>query len=221
MRKRILLVEDEENTREAVCAFLEDRGYFIDMAEDGEIAIEKLKIKSYDMVLLDIMLPKANGFVVLHWLRKQSHTPVMMLTAMQDEYTQIMSFDEEADDYITKPFSLLILEKRMEALFRRTMLVKNTQRWIYQNIEVDFQGYTAYVDGLPVDIKPKEIQLLHFLLTHKNHVMTRDQIIDCLWKQEAPNDRVIDVYIKNLRKKLQLDCIVTVKGIGYKLEERT
>lgn len=219
MKKRILLVEDEQDTREAVYEFLKDRGYEVELAEDGEIAIEHLKKSNYDLVLLDIMLPKINGFVVLNWLRKRTSVPVMMLTAMNDEYTQIMSFDEQADDYITKPFSLLLLEKRMEALFRR--MTSNTQndRWIYKDVEVDFQGFTAFYKKERVDLKPKEIQLLNYLIQNTNRVMTRSQIIDAIWEEEAPNDRVIDVYIKNIRKKLQLDCIITVKGIGYKLEE--
>lgn len=219
MKKRILLVEDEQDTREAVYEFLKDRGYEVELAEDGEIAIEQLKKSNYDLVLLDIMLPKINGFVVLNWLRKRTSVPVMMLTAMNDEYTQIMSFDEQADDYITKPFSLLLLEKRMEALFRR--MTSNTQndRWIYKDVEVDFQGFTAFYKKERVDLKPKEIQLLNYLIQNTNRVMTRSQIIDAIWEEEAPNDRVIDVYIKNIRKKLQLDCIITVKGIGYKLEE--
>lgn len=220
MEKKILLVEDEKDTREAVCEFLEKCSYIVDMAEDGEEAIEKLKESVYDMVLLDIMLPKVNGFVILHWLRKQSTIPVIMLTAMNDEYPQIMSFDEQADDYITKPFSLLLLEKRMQALFRRISATTQANHWIYKDVEVDFQGFNAYYKQESVDLKPKEIQLLHFLFTHANQVMTREQMLDYIWKDVIPNDRVIDVYIKNIRKKLKLDCIITIKGIGYKLEEQ-
>lgn len=220
MEKRILLVEDEEDTREAVSEYLSEAGYHVETARDGEIAMELLRGNLYDMVVLDIMLPKVNGFVVLNWLRKRSQIPVLMLTAMHDEYTQLMSFDEQADDYITKPFSLRLLQKRMEALFRRSRAQTSTDLWQYQDIEVDFNGFRACVRKEPVDLKPKEILLLKLLLDHANQVLTRDQILDCLWKEEAPMDRVVDVYIKNLRKKLQLDCIVTIKGIGYKFEER-
>ena len=220
MVKRILLVEDEEDTREAVSEFLSEAGYHVDTARDGEIAMKLLRNNIYDMVVLDIMLPKVNGFVVLNWLRKRSQIPVLMLTAMHDEYTQLMSFDEQADDYIIKPFSLRLLLKRMEALFRRSRAQTSTNLWQYQVIEVDFNGFCAYVRKEPVDLKPKEILLLKLLLDHANQVLTRDQILDYLWKEEAPMDRVVDVYIKNLRKKLQLDCIVTIKGIGYKFEER-
>lgn len=220
MEKRILLVEDEEDTREAVSEYLSEAGYHVETARDGEIAMELLHGNLYDMVVLDIMLPKVNGFVVLNWLRKRSQIPVLMLTAMHDEYTQLMSFDEQADDYITKPFSLRLLQKRMEALFRRSRAQTSTDLWQYQDIEVDFNGFRACVRKEPVDLKPKEILLLKLLLDHANQVLTRDQILDCLWKEEAPMDRVVDVYIKNLRKKLQLDCIVTIKGVGYKFEER-
>ncbi|MFR6489251.1 MAG: response regulator transcription factor, partial [Clostridium sp.] len=145
MVKRILLVEDEEDTREAVSEFLSEAGYHVDTARDGEIAMKLLRNNIYDMVVLDIMLPKVNGFVVLNWLRKRSQIPVLMLTAMHDEYTQLMSFDEQADDYIIKPFSLRLLLKRMEALFRRSRAQTSTNLWQYQDIEVDFNGFCAYV----------------------------------------------------------------------------
>lgn len=145
MDKRILLVEDEEDTREAVSEFLSEAGFQVTVAKDGEIAMELLRNNLYDMVVLDIMLPKVNGFVVLNWLRKRSQIPVLMLTAMHDEYTQLMSFDEQADDYITKPFSLRLLQKRMEALFRRVRPQNSTDIWQYQDIEVDFNGFQASI----------------------------------------------------------------------------
>ena len=146
---------------------------------------------------------------------------VVMLTAMSDDYTQIMSFDEEADDYITKPFSIIVLHKRIEALLRRgTKVAENKKKWCHGDIEINFEGYSARKNGQNIDLKPKEIKLIELLLKYKGKVLTRAQILDNLWSiEEAPNDRVIDVYIKNIRKKLLLDCIVTVKGIGYKFEE--
>lgn len=139
---------------------------------------------------------------------------------MDDEYTQLMSFEEQADDYMSKPFSLAILEKRIEALLRRSKPDYHKGIWIYENTKVDFSGYSATYKALEVDIKPKEIKLLNLLVENAGQVLTRDQILDRLWDHEkAPIDRVIDVYIKNLRKKLHLDCIKTVKGVGYKYEE--
>lgn len=221
MKINILIVEDEKEIREGVSEYLAEVGYSVISAEDGMQAIELFKNNKIDLVILDIMLPKANGFVVLNKIRQESNVPVIMLTAMSDDYTQIMSFDEEADDYITKPFSIIVLHKRIEALLRRGVKVSENKKWCYGDIEIDFEGYSARKNGENIDLKPKEIKLIELLLKYEGKVLTRTQILDNLWRiEEAPNDRVIDVYIKNIRKKLLLDCIVTVKGIGYKFEEQ-
>lgn len=221
MKINILIVEDEKEIREGVSEYLAEVGYSVISAEDGMQAIELFKNNKIDLVILDIMLPKANGFVVLNKIRQESNVPVIMLTAMSDDYTQIMSFDEEADDYITKPFSIIVLHKRIKALLRRGVKVSENKKWCYGDIEIDFEGYSARKNGENIDLKPKEIKLIELLLKYEGKVLTRAQILDNLWRiEEAPNDRVIDVYIKNIRKKLLLDCIVTVKGIGYKFEEQ-
>ena len=221
MKINILIVEDEKEIREGVSEYLAEVGYNVISAEDGMQAIELFKNSKIDLVILDIMLPKANGFVVLNKIRQESNVPVIMLTAMSDDYTQIMSFDEKADDYITKPFSIIVLHKRIEALLRRVVKVSENKKWFYGDIEIDFEGYSARKNGENIDLKPKEIKLIELLLKYEGKVLTRAQILDNLWNiEESPNDRVIDVYIKNIRKKLLLDCIVTVKGIGYKFEEQ-
>ena len=221
MKINILIVEDEKEIREGVSEYLSEVGYNVISAEDGMQAIELFKNNKIDLVILDIMLPKANGFVVLNKIRQESNVPVIMLTAMSDDYTQIMSFDEKADDYITKPFSIIVLHKRIEALLRRGVKVSENKKWFYGDIEIDFEGYSARKNGENIDLKPKEIKLIELLLKYEGKVLTRAQILDNLWNiEESPNDRVIDVYIKNIRKKLLLDCIVTVKGIGYKFEEK-
>ena len=221
MKINILFVEDEKEIREGVSEYLSEVGYNVISAEDGMQAIELFKNSKIDLVILDIMLPKANGFVVLNKIRQESNVPVIMLTAMSDDYTQIMSFDEKADDYITKPFSIIVLHKRIEALLRRGVKVSENKKWFYGDIEIDFEGYSARKNGENIDLKPKEIKLIELLLKYEGKVLTRAQILDNLWNiEESPNDRVIDVYIKNIRKKLLLDCIVTVKGIGYKFEEQ-
>ena len=221
MKINILIVEDEKEIREGVSEYLAEVGYSVISAEDGMQAIELFKNSKIDLVILDIMLPKANGFVVLNKIRQESNVPVIMLTAMSDDYTQIMSFDEKADDYITKPFSIILLHKRIEALLRRGVKVSENKKWFYGDIEIDFEGYSARKNGENIDLKPKEIKLIELLLKYEGKVLTRAQILDNLWNiEESPNDRVIDVYIKNIRKKLLLDCIVTVKGIGYKFEEQ-
>ena len=221
MKINILIVEDEKEIREGVSEYLSEVGYNVISAEDGMQAIELFKNSKIDLVILDIMLPKANGFVVLNKIRQESNVPVIMLTAMSDDYTQIMSFYEKADDYITKPFSIIVLHKRIEALLRRGVKVSENKKWFYGDIEIDFEGYSARKNGENIDLKPKEIKLIELLLKYEGKVLTRAQILDNLWNiEESPNDRVIDVYIKNIRKKLLLDCIVTVKGIGYKFEEQ-
>ena len=221
MSTKILIVEDEIDIREGISEYLSEVGYDVMVAEDGQEGIDLFKSNEFDLVLLDIMLPKINGFGVLSQIREISDVPVMMLTAMTHDYSQIMSFNEKADDYITKPFSVVVLHKRIEALQRRIQGRQQNNKWIYKDVEVDFLGFCAKKDNNPVDLKPKEIKLLELLIKHKNQVLTRNQMLDSLWEiDEAPADRVIDVYIKNLRKKLDLDCITTVKGIGYKFEDK-
>ena len=221
MSTKILIVEDEIDIREGISEYLSEVGYDVMVAEDGQEGIDLFKSNEFDLVLLDIMLPKINGFGVLSQIREISDVPVMMLTAMTDDYSQIMSFNEKADDYITKPFSVVVLHKRIEALQRRIQGRQQNNKWIYKDVEVDFLGFCAKKDNNPVDLKPKEIKLLELLIKHKNQVLTGNQMLDSLWEiDEAPADRVIDVYIKNLRKKLDLDCITTVKGIGYKFEDK-
>ena len=218
--KKILLVEDEKIAREGVRDFLISRGYLVTEAVDGEEAVKKFcesEQSVFDLVILDVMLPKMNGILVLKEIRKKSEVPVLMLTALSDEGTQLASFDNLADDYLCKPFSLLILEKRIEALMRR---LKDTQKeevskWVREGVLVDFLEYKGYLNGVDVDLKPKEVELLKLLIENPKVTLRREQILEELWKDELPYDRVIDVYIKNLRKKLQIDCIKTVKGVGY------
>lgn len=219
--KKILLVEDEKLAREGVRDFLISRGYLVTEAVDGEEAVKKFCESGqsvFDLVILDVMLPKMNGILVLKEIRKRSKIPVLMLTALSDEGAQLASFDNLADDYLCKPFSLLILEKRIEALLRRALenpQKEGVSKWVREGVLVDFLEYKGYLNGVDVDLKPKEVELLKFLIENPKVTLRREQILEELWKDELPYDRVIDVYIKNLRKKLQIDCIKTVKGVGY------
>lgn len=214
----ILVVEDETVIREGIVEFLREQGYGVYEAADGAEGLKQFETEDIHLMVLDIMLPKLDGMQVLREVRKTSSIPVLMLTAMSDEQTQIKSFDELADDYVTKPFSLIILKKRIEALLRNHYHEYNL--WRYGAAEVDFSGYHAAYEGKDVDVKPMELKLLSILLAHAGQVLSREQILDQIWGQEeAPYDRVVDVYIKNLRKKLHLDCIVTVKNVGYKIEQ--
>lgn len=213
----LLIVEDDTTIREGVIEFLQENGYQVFYAETGEAGLSILRNTEIHLALLDIMLPGISGIDVLKELRTFCNIPVIMLTAITDETTQITSFDQLADDYICKPFSLILLLKRIEALLRTHY--KTQQIWTYQDASVDFSGYVATYKGKDAGVTPKEIRLLSYLVENAGQVINREQILQQLWEEaESPLDRVVDVYIKNLRKKLHLDCIVTVKGVGYKLE---
>ena len=216
IKSRILLVEDEPAVRTGTEQFLRQRGFTVLTATSGEEALKKFT--QADVVILDIMLPGVSGIETLHQIRQTSDVPVLMLTALHDEPTQVASFDELADDYMNKPFSLVILEKRIRALLRRQQQPTKTL-WRRGLASVDFAAYQGFYDDSDAHLKPKEVQLLKLLLDNPNMVWSRQAIIDKLWlDDEVPFDRVIDVYIKNLRKKLHLDCIITVKGVGYRYE---
>ena len=213
----ILLVEDEPTLRAGTEQFLVQRGFTVIAVASGEEALEQFA--EADAIILDIMLPGISGIEVLHRIRQASDVPVLMLTALHDEPTQVASFDELADDYMSKPFSLVILEKRIKALLRRQQSIKKNL-WQRGLASVDFAAYQGFYDGADAHLKPKEVQLLKLLVDNPHMVWSRQAIIDKLWRDdEVPFDRVIDVYIKNLRKKLHLDCIITVKGVGYRYEE--
>ena len=216
----LLVIEDDINTNEAICEYMKSAGHTILSALDGEEGLLLAKEPSIDLVVLDIMLPKIDGMTVLRELRKCSTVPILMLTAIEDEHTQATSFDAEADDYITKPFSMVLLGKRITALLRRSGKNPEILRVQFGDITVDFGGYAAWNQAGRIDLTPKEIELLKLLLEHKGLVLTRSQIPDELWGYDAPIiDRTVDTYIKNLRKKLNLNRIITVKGVGYKYEE--
>lgn len=215
----LLIVEDDRKTNEAICEYMISAGHRAIPAYDGAEALRVFGREKTDLVVLDYMLPHVDGLGVLREIRRTSAVPVLMLTAIDDEYTQAASFDGQADDYMTKPFSMVLLGKRVAALLRRSGQGSMPQRMAFGNVTVDFSGYTAYDENGKIDITPREIDLLRLLTEHKGLVLTRTQILDQLWGADcAVMDRTIDTYIKNLRKKLRLDCIATVKGIGYKYE---
>lgn len=216
----LLIVEDDITTNEAICEYMQSAGHITFSAFDGEQGLKIVKERPIDLVVLDIMLPKITGLEVLKELRVKSQIPVLMLTALDDESIQASSFDEEADDYITKPFSMLLLGKRVTALLRRSGKTSELHQIQFGDITIDFGGYTASGKNGQIDLTPKEIDLLKLLVEHKGLVLTRSQILDELWGYDYPIiERTIDTYIKNLRKKLNLDRIITVKGVGYKYEE--
>lgn len=215
----ILVVEDDRTTNDLIRDYLYDAGHDVRQAYDGRDTLRQFAEGTIELVILDIMLPKLSGIQVLKEIRSTSMVPVLMLTALQDEGTQISSFDALADDYMTKPFSMVLLGKRVLALLRRSGRIPEMDIWKYGDIKVDFNGYLAERGGDPVELAPKEIQLLKLLIQNAGRVMTREKLIDGVWGMDAPLfDRTIDTYIRRIRQKLNLDCITTVKGVGYRFE---
>ena len=217
---KILVVEDDKIIREGICEYMSEFGYEMVQAEDGKMALERFDTNDIGLVVLDIQIPFMNGLEVLREIRTRSMVPVLMLTAFGDEEYVIDAFSNLADGYMEKPCSLPVLKARLESMIKRYS--SQSERFKYGNAEVDFIGYTAKLNGEPVDIKAKELEILKFLLNNEGQALTRMQIIDNVWKEsdESPFDRVIDVYVKELRKKLELDCIVTIRNVGYKLERK-
>ncbi len=213
----ILVVEDDQSIREGIAAFLSEFGYTIMEAKDGREALLKFN-KEIHLVILDIQIPFVNGLTVLKEIRKQSKLPVLILTAFSDEEYKIDAFTSLADGYMEKPFSLPLLKARIDSLIEKNY--GQEEKFSYKNVEVDFSGYTAKVEGKSVDMNAKEVEILKYLFENEGQALTREQILDHVWKEteEIPFDRVIDVYIKELRKKLKLDCIFTIRNVGYKLE---
>ena len=217
---KILIVEDEDMICEGISDYLTDCGYETIQAADGLEALEQFSNHQVALVLLDIQMPKRNGLEVLSEIRKSSQVPVLMLTAFQDEEYKMSAFAALADGYLEKPFSLSLLKVRVDAIFKRYY---DTGRiFTYRETEVDFDSYSAKVAGQEVAVNAKELEILDYLVKNEGRALTRSQIIDAVWKMtdEVPFDRVIDVYIKELRKKLDLDCILTVRNVGYKLERK-
>ena len=213
---KILVVEDDRMIREGIKEYLSEFGYSVIEASDGIEALDKFN-SEVSLVILDIQIPFKNGLEVLREIRGKSNLPVLILTAFSDEEYKIDAPTNLADGYIEKPFSLPVLKVRVDALIEKYF--GKVEKFEYNNTEVDFTGYTASVKGSLVDVNAKEFEILKSLLENEGQALTRSQIIDKVWKDtdEIPYDRVIDVYIKELRKKLELDCIVTIRNVGYKL----
>ena len=204
--------------REGVVEFLREFKYEMVEAGDGLEALKKFN-HEINLVILDIKLPSMSGLEVLGKIREKSRVPVLMMTAFSDEESQIMAFSNLADGFMEKPFSLPVLKARVEALLKKT-LGEDLREFSYQETKIDFVSFRAEIAGQAVEVKPKELEILKYLFLNEGRVLKREQIIENIWKEseEIPFDRVIDVYIKELRKKLKLDCIYTVRGVGYKLE---
>lgn len=222
----IFVVEDEFDIQELLGNYLAEAGYQVLTASDGVEAInlfEKEK-ERIDLVLLDVMLPKINGFGVLEVIRQSSLIPVIMLTALDDESYQIKGYDLQADEYVTKPFSMQILLRKISAVLRRSGKIskeENTEALLcYGNLRLDLAGYQVWEGSKKLELTQKEFELLREFLENQGRVLTRNQLLDAVWGADYfGEDRIVDTHIKNLRKKLEADYIDTIRGVGYRIDK--
>ena len=219
--KRILIVEDEPELQELLCAYLQDAGYAAAVSGDGAAALDLFRAQSFDLVLLDIMLPKIDGFEVCAQIRRQSQVPILMLTALDGEAQQLRGFGLNIDDYVTKPFSMPVLLEKIRVILRRSGGAAES-RLRYRDLVMDLDTREAALDGRPLDLTAREFELLRTFLAAPGRVFTREMLLSRLWGYDFFGDeRVVDSHIKNLRHKLGLDYIETVRGVGYRAAKET
>ena len=217
--KKILVVEDEKDIQNIIKAFLENAGYKVETADDGLDGINIIQKNRFDLILLDIMMPKIDGFVVCEMIRKNSNVPIIILTALTDEESQLKGFDKLADDYITKPFSMPIVLKHIEAILRRTDNRKeNVSILKYKNLVLNTENYEVFVDNKKIPLTYREYEILKIFLENQGKVFTRDNILNSIWSYDYyGDDKIVNTHIKNIRKKLGFDYIETVRGVGYRI----
>ena len=226
MNTKILMIDDDLNICESVKLYLEHEGYEFKTANDGVQGVEAFKLYSPDIVLLDIMMPKKDGWQVCREIREISSVPIMMLTAKGEVFDKVLSLELGADDYLIKPFDMRELSAKTKAILRRCQAEgdKHGDETIrFDNLEISRQKYEIKICGKPVDVPPKELELIYFLASNSNHVFTRDQLLDKVWGVDYLGDsRTVDVHVKRLREKLDGVSpewnLKTVWGIGYKFE---
>ena len=233
-KKSVLVVEDEENLLEALRYNLEREGYQVHTAADGGEGLELARKLNPSLVLLDIMLPTLDGFEVCRILRRESEVPILILTAKGEEVDRVVGLELGADDYITKPFSIRELVARVRNTLRRAQYLDGalppaaaaTEPDAYRvgNLEIDLNRHEARLAGAPLNLKPKEFDLLALLAAHPGRAFSRDQILEKVWGYDyVGQTRTVDVYVSWLREKLQADpttarSIVTIRGVGYRLD---
>lgn len=230
MANKILVVDDDLNICELLKLYLENDGYVVYTANDGKQAVDMFKNKTPDLVLLDIMLPKMDGWQVCREIRKTSSVPIIMLTAKGETFDKVLGLELGADDYVVKPFDTKEVMARVKAVLRRTkgdseVAEDKKKTVIYDNLEINIQNYEMKVKGVPVDTPPKELELIYHFASNPNRVYTRDQLLDEVWGFDYYGDsRTVDVHVKRLREKLEgvsdKWCLKTVWGVGYKFETK-
>lgn len=222
-KKNILIVEDEEKINKMMCDYFNHNGFNVYSAKDGLEAVEMFN-DSIDLIILDVMLPKLDGFTVLRKIRNKSDVPVIMVTARSDEEDVLMGYELNVDDYITKPFSIDILIAKSRVLLNRVNSIKqNIKEDIleYNGVRLDKLKVEVYIDNEQIEIEPKQFEVLKYLMENKNIVISREKLLETKWGYEYyGNTRVVDSQIKKLRKNLQHKsyCIKTVFGVGYKFD---
>ena len=228
---KILVVDDEASMRRGISDNLEFEGFEIAEAANGFEALEKLQEQQFDLLVLDVMMPKMSGFDVCKQMRQQQiDTPVIFLTAKGEEIDKVLGLELGADDYMTKPFSIRELSARIKAILRRTASRANASSEAAKTVQigaltVDFDSYMAHVKGEEVKLSHKEFEVLHYLYDHRNKVVSREDLLSHIWKyDEFPTTRTVDNFILRLRQKIEINpnepkLILTVHGMGYKLLE--
>lgn len=222
--ERILLIEDENRIREMLKEYLENEGYKITEAVDGAEGLDKFKSAEFDMIVLDVMLPKVDGWSVCREVRRTSSIPVMMLTARGEEYDRLFGFELGVDDYIVKPFSPKELVARMKAVLRRSGIISksvNADLFEYKELSVNIGARKVTIAGKNIEMTPKEFDLLGFFVNNRDRVYTREQLLDKVWGYEFGGDyRTVDTHVKMLRESLgeYRNLVVTAWGVGYKFE---
>ena len=230
MSNKILVVDDDLNICELLKLYLENEGYTAYVANDGKAAVDMFNEKSPDLVLLDIMLPKMDGWQVCREIRKSSSVPIIMLTAKGETFDKVLGLELGADDYVTKPFDSKEVMARIKAVLRRANSdgeSNNSEKKIvkYDKLEINIENYELKVDGKVVDTPPKELELIYHFASNPNRVYTRDQLLDEVWGFDYYGDsRTVDVHVKRLREKLEgvsdKWSLKTVWGVGYKFETK-
>ena len=223
--QKVLVVDDDRNICELIRLYLEKEGFSVSLAYDGQSAVELFKELTPAVVLLDVMLPKMDGFQVCREIRRVSNIPIIMLTAKGETFDKVLGLELGADDYMVKPFENKELVARIKAVLRRYDPKDNKdQEVVYPNITINLSNYELKINGASVDIPPKELELLYYLATNPNKVFTREQLLETVWGFDYFGDsRTVDVHVKRLREKLELACeqnwqLKTVWGVGYKFE---
>lgn len=221
LAERVLIVEDEAAIREILSELLRDAGYEVDEAADGLEGVEKFRAGDYSLVLLDLMLPGLDGYGVCEIIRRESSVPVIILTALDDERSQVKAFELKADDYITKPFSLKLVLMRVEAVLRRsreTRSAPGAEVFRRGDVELDAAGHYVSLNGKDVTLTPTEYALLELFMRNPGRVFTRDNLLSSVWGYDfAGDEKTVNIHIMNLRRKLGAGIIETVRGVGYRL----